>query len=54
MTNIHLYAPTAARSRAAVWQNGDFTTGSVIVDLMPRWWNSTPSMNLQLGIIPLC
>jgi len=35
-----------------VWENVDFTTGSVSVDLMPRWWNATASIHLQLGIVP--
>ncbi|KAF5350063.1 hypothetical protein D9756_009291 [Leucocoprinus leucothites] len=50
--DIYLYAPSATRSRVAIWQNVDFTNGSATVNLMPRWWNSTASINLQLGIVP--
>ncbi|KAF9440509.1 hypothetical protein P691DRAFT_782189 [Macrolepiota fuliginosa MF-IS2] len=50
--NIYLYALVSTRSCITIWQNGDFTVGSVTVDLMPRWWNSTASTNLQLGIVP--
>ncbi|KAF7760682.1 hypothetical protein Agabi119p4_10091 [Agaricus bisporus var. burnettii] len=49
--DIYLYAPAANNSRVAVWQNADFTAGSVTVDVMPRWWNSTDSMNLQFAIV---
>ena len=50
--DIYLYAPSAPRSRLAVWENVDFTTSFVSVDLMPRWWNATASIHLQLGIVP--
>lgn len=49
--DIYLYAPAASRSRLAVWENVNFTAGFVSVDLMPRWWNATPSIHLQLGIV---
>lgn len=49
--DIYLYAPGAERSRIHVWQNVAFQKGSYQVDLMPRWWNSTDRMNLQLSII---
>ncbi|KAF9444815.1 hypothetical protein P691DRAFT_786046 [Macrolepiota fuliginosa MF-IS2] len=51
-TNVYLYAPAATLFRVAIWQNVDFTAGSVTVDLMPRWWNSSASTYLQLGIVP--
>jgi len=50
--DIYLYAPSASRSRLAVWENVDFTAGSVSVNLLPRWWNATASIHLQLGIVP--
>lgn len=45
---IYFYAPAADRSRVAVWENPDMTFGFVTVDLMPRWWNSSTSMNLTV------
>ncbi|KAL6306619.1 hypothetical protein BKA93DRAFT_149947 [Sparassis latifolia] len=49
--DIYLYAPGSALPRIHEWANVDFAYGSYNVNLMPKWWNSTASANLQLAIV---
>ncbi|EKM50994.1 uncharacterized protein PHACADRAFT_262926 [Phanerochaete carnosa HHB-10118-sp] len=49
--DIYLYEPGAANSRIHLWETVDFSTGSYETQLQSSWWNSTPSVNLQLAIV---
>ncbi|KAJ4485390.1 hypothetical protein J3R30DRAFT_3439149 [Lentinula aciculospora] len=49
--DIYLYAPSAATPRLHLWEDVPFTKGYYEAELMPRWWNSTSSEQLQLLII---
>ncbi|KAJ3751181.1 hypothetical protein DFH05DRAFT_167916 [Lentinula detonsa] len=49
--DIYLYAPSAATPRLHLWEDVPFGKGYYEADLMPRWWNSTSSEQLQLLII---
>ncbi|KIK57197.1 hypothetical protein GYMLUDRAFT_61498 [Collybiopsis luxurians FD-317 M1] len=51
LVDIYLYAPAAASPRLHLWENVDYTKGSYEATLMPRWWNSSSSEQLQLLII---
>jgi hypothetical protein len=49
--DIYLYAPNSAKSLVHEWENVQFTPGSYMATLQPRWWNSTSSITLQLSIV---
>ncbi|KAJ3754764.1 hypothetical protein EV360DRAFT_96440 [Lentinula raphanica] len=49
--DIYLYAPSAATPRLHLWEDVPFSKGYYEAELMPRWWNSTSSEQLQLLII---
>jgi len=49
--DMYLYAPNSANPRIHVWQNIPFADGQYTATLMPRWWNSTASVALQLLLI---
>jgi hypothetical protein len=50
--DIYLYAPKSARPRIHVWEHVALSRGSYSAQLMPRWWNSTTSQQLQIIIVP--
>ena len=50
--DIYLYAPKSARPRIHVWEHVALSRGSYSAQLMPRWWNSTSSQQLQIIIVP--
>ncbi|TFK60748.1 hypothetical protein BDN72DRAFT_904715 [Pluteus cervinus] len=49
--DIFLYAPGMAVPRVHAWQGAAFAPGYHVVDLMPRWWNSSSTMSLQVMMI---
>ncbi|KAJ3524482.1 hypothetical protein NM688_g8551 [Phlebia brevispora] len=49
--DIYLYAPGASKSLIHLWETVAFAPGSYQTSLMPKWWNATSSVNLQLSII---
>ncbi|KAF9062674.1 hypothetical protein BDP27DRAFT_1368648 [Rhodocollybia butyracea] len=51
LVDIYLYLPSAAAPRLHLWENVNYKPGFYVADLMPRWWNSTASEQLQLLII---
>jgi hypothetical protein len=51
LVDIYLYASAATSTRLHVWENVNYTSGHYEATLMPRWWNSTSSEQLQLVII---
>lgn len=50
--DIYLSAPYAATSLIHVWQRVALSRNTYTAALMPRWWNSTSSQQLQLIIVP--
>ncbi|KAJ3885627.1 hypothetical protein GG344DRAFT_58910, partial [Lentinula edodes] len=49
--DIYLYAPSAATPRLHLWEDVPFSKGYYEAELMPRWWNTTSSEQLQLLIL---
>jgi hypothetical protein len=49
--DIYLYSPGAALPRIHVWEGVAASRGTYNATLMPRWWNSTSSQNLQIIIV---
>jgi hypothetical protein len=49
--DIFLYAPATA-TRVHAWQGVQFSTGSYVTELQPKWWNDTASISLQFMIVP--
>ncbi|KAJ3930352.1 MAG: hypothetical protein NXY57DRAFT_1040057 [Lentinula lateritia] len=49
--DIYLYAPSAATPRLHLWEDVPFSQGYYEAELMPRWWNTTSSEQLQLLIL---
>lgn len=50
--DMYLYAPIANNPRIHMWENVNFELGFYQTTFHPQWWNSTPSVNLQLAIVP--
>ncbi|KAE9409706.1 hypothetical protein BT96DRAFT_931836 [Gymnopus androsaceus JB14] len=51
VVDIYLYAPSASTPRIHIWESVPYKQGWYNATLMPRWWNSTASEQLQLLII---
>jgi hypothetical protein len=49
--DIYLYAPTLSTPRIHEWTNVPFAAGSYSTAILPAWWNSSESVNLQLAIV---
>jgi hypothetical protein len=49
--NVYLYAPSTSQPRIYLWENVPFSPGKLTVQLMPKWWHSTPTMALQFSIV---
>jgi hypothetical protein len=49
--DIYLYAPAVTAGRIHVWTSVPFAPGKYTLDLKPKWWNSTNSVNLQFAIV---
>jgi hypothetical protein len=49
--NVYLYAPSTSQPRIYLWENVPYSPGRLSVTLMPKWWQSTPSVALQFSIV---
>jgi hypothetical protein len=49
--DIYLYSPDAALPRIHVWEGVASSRGTYNATLVPSWWNSTSSQNLQISIV---
>ena len=49
--DIYLYSPEAANPRIHVWEGVATSRGTYNATLVPSWWNSTSSQNLQVSIV---
>ncbi|KAG5634365.1 hypothetical protein H0H81_002238 [Sphagnurus paluster] len=52
--DIHLLAPwyKGDNTEMTLWPNVPFAAGQYTVNIKPKWWNATSSINLQLAIVP--
>ena len=50
--DIYLYAPNSPLPRIHVWANLALDRSFYSAQLLPRWWNSTQSEQLQIIIVP--
>ncbi|KAF8063160.1 hypothetical protein FPV67DRAFT_1672199 [Lyophyllum atratum] len=52
--DIHLLAPwfNGPNTEMTVWRNIPNANGKTTVNIMPKWWNATSSVNVQLTIVP--
>ncbi|CED84361.1 hypothetical protein [Phaffia rhodozyma] len=50
--NLKLFAPNSADPTIKIWESIDASTGSLSEELLPRWWNSTTSIGMQIIISP--
>jgi len=50
--NLYLIAPSLDNPNVYEWDNIPVSEGSYNVTLMPRWWKSTPSVQLQFQMVP--
>ncbi|KAJ7451086.1 hypothetical protein FB451DRAFT_1051600 [Mycena latifolia] len=51
LVDIYLYAPGQETARVHIWEGVPYSEGSYSATLMPRWWNATSSINLQLMVV---
>ncbi|KAJ7869458.1 hypothetical protein B0H14DRAFT_3440647 [Mycena olivaceomarginata] len=50
--DVILAAPGAANPSVYKWENVPYAPGNQTVTLMPRWWNATSPIALQIMIVP--
>ncbi|KAJ7645013.1 hypothetical protein B0H17DRAFT_1148538 [Mycena rosella] len=52
LVDIYLYAPGQTNPRLHIWEGVPYAPGNYSAELMPRWWNSSSSINLQVMLVP--
>ncbi|KAJ6600488.1 hypothetical protein DFH09DRAFT_595930 [Mycena vulgaris] len=52
LVDIYLYAPGRASPRMHIWEGVPYAPGTYSAEIMPRWWNATSSISLQLMVVP--
>ncbi|KAJ7616221.1 hypothetical protein DFH06DRAFT_957216, partial [Mycena polygramma] len=52
LVDIILTAPGAAAPHIYTWEGVPYASGNYTMNLLPRWWNATASIPLQLMIVP--
>lgn len=52
LVDIWVFAPETDTPRLHVWQNVANQDGTYNATLQPKWWKATPSVLLQVGIVP--
>ncbi|KAJ6534893.1 hypothetical protein B0H19DRAFT_1271571 [Mycena capillaripes] len=50
--DVILTAPGSDSPSIYTWENVPYAAGNQTVNLLPRWWNSTSSIALQIMIVP--
>ncbi|KAJ7072126.1 hypothetical protein C8F01DRAFT_953349, partial [Mycena amicta] len=52
LVDIYLDNPGAASPRIHLWQGVPYADGNYTATMLPRWWNSTDTANLQIMVVP--
>lgn len=50
--DIYMYAPSSANTRVHLWSNVPAQPATFVTEIMPKWWMATPTVALQLAVVP--
>ncbi|KAJ7470098.1 hypothetical protein B0H11DRAFT_2237689 [Mycena galericulata] len=52
LLDVYLYAPGAATPRLHMYTGVPYAPGTYSASILPRWWNATSSVSLQVMLVP--
>ncbi|KAJ7470005.1 hypothetical protein B0H11DRAFT_1388701 [Mycena galericulata] len=52
LLDVYLYAPGAATPRLHMYTGVPYAPGTYAASILPRWWNATSAVSLQVMLVP--